>query len=112
MRKCINDGKVPVRFVLKAWPMNRGLVGVRIQALNDKRYDCIAAQTGDHIQRVRRVRASTTPLPLEGNPIFFPAREAPPLIICGRVERVFGEKRLFAGWLQYDPCRVQGAAAP
>jgi uncharacterized membrane protein len=42
IRKCVIDSGVAVRSVTKAWPMNRGMVGVRLVDLKGGRSDCIA----------------------------------------------------------------------
>src|SRR5215470_9995641 len=31
IEKCVNDARVPVLFVVKAWPKERGMVGVRLE---------------------------------------------------------------------------------
>ena len=59
------------------------------------------------LDSMRPVGAHEAPLPQSGNPVFYPAQERPPLIECGRVERVMADKRLFAGWLQYEPCATE-----
>jgi hypothetical protein len=41
--------------------------------------------------------------PSAESPVLWPAREQPPVIDCGRVERVLDRGRPF-GWLQYGPC--------
>jgi hypothetical protein len=39
-----------------------------------------------------------------GNPLFFPPREPPPIVACGRLERVLTPRGALAGYLHYDPC--------
>jgi hypothetical protein len=38
-----------------------------------------------------------------GGPLFYPAREPPPIVSCGRLERVQVRNNV-AGYLHYDPC--------
>ncbi|MCC6197989.1 MAG: hypothetical protein IT518_26350 [Burkholderiales bacterium] len=42
--------------------------------------------------------------PASGNPLFFPPREPPPIVACGRLERVLPPRGALAGYLHYDPC--------
>ncbi len=107
IQKCVNDAHVPVLFVVKAWPMNHGMVGVRLEGPHHRQHECIAAQDGMRLDSIRLVNAQEPPLPQSGNPVFYPAQERPPVIECGRVERVMADKKLFAGWLQYDPCATE-----
>lgn len=101
VRKCIIDSGLAVHSVAKAWPMNRGMVGVRLIDLQGKRSDCVADSRGKSIASVRK---ATAQLPSEGNPLFLPAREQPPSVQCGRLERV-EVAGVLHGWLNYDPCR-------
>ena len=50
--------------------------------------------------RQRRGRA----LPGAGNPIFYPPRDPPPIVNCGKLERVVPKSGAVAGYLHYDPC--------
>ena len=38
------------------------------------------------------------------NPLFYPPREPPPLVSCGKLERVHTQRGALAGYLHYDPC--------
>ncbi|MFY9560685.1 MAG: hypothetical protein WAQ52_10665 [Terriglobales bacterium] len=107
IQKCVNDAHIPVLFIVKAWPINRGMVGVRLEGPHNRQHDCIATKDGMRLDSVRPVSAHEPPLPQSGNPVFYPAQERPPLIECGRVERVVADRKLFAGWLQYDPCATE-----
>jgi len=103
IQKCINDGGVPVLFVVNAWPMDQGMVGVRLLTNQKKQYECVAARTGMRIESMRPAKAGDPKTPVKWNPIYYPAREEQTTIECGRVERVM-EKKMFLGWLQYEPC--------
>jgi hypothetical protein len=57
-------------------------------------------------RRVVATRAAAPGAELKASavsPVLWPARERPPVIDCGRVERVLDGGRP-AGWLQYGPC--------
>jgi hypothetical protein len=99
--KCVIDGGIAVDQVLQAWPMNRGKVGVRLQDRTGTPYDCVTDQTGKGSAKVTKTKA--TALPASGMPVFLPAREQPPMVSCGRLERVEAGGNL-VGWLHYDSC--------
>lgn len=104
VRKCTIDGGISVSSVGKAWPLNNGMVGVRLVDVAGQRHDCITDTAGKSVDRVQPVEQGGPPLPGEGNPIFLPAREQPPRVACGRLERVDANGAVY-GWLHYDPCR-------
>lgn len=85
--------------ILKAWPMNRGLVGVRLQDETGARRDCVADSRG-RVKEIAPVTA-TDDLPGEGSPVFYPAAGTPPILDHGRVERVLDGKERLSGWLHY-----------
>jgi hypothetical protein len=103
IQKCVNDSGVRSLFVVKAWTMKQGMIGMRLHARTGQ-YICTAARNGMRLGSI--VAVSTHEKPMAGNPIFFPAPEEPIALDCGRVERVFTGK-LVAGWLQYDPCPLE-----
>lgn len=39
-----------------------------------------------------------------GGPLFYPPREPPPIVACGRLERVLTPRGALAGYLHYDAC--------
>ena len=105
IRACLIDGGIAAEAVTVAWPMNHGLAGVRLRDTAGARHDCIADLATGRIDRVDPVASAET-APLEGDPVFLPAREASPLLTCGHVERVVdpGTGALL-GWLHYGgPC--------
>lgn len=85
--------------VLKAWPMNRGLVGVRLQDATGARRDCVAEARG-RVKELATAEASED-LPGEGSPVFYPAAGTPPILDHGRAERVLDAKGKLRGWLHY-----------
>lgn len=108
IQRCIGDMTEPVAAVTKAWPMNRGLIGVRLQDADGDRTDCIVEQTGDRIEQLEAVSAGDE-LPGENSPALLPAGEMPPRVTCGRLEKVVaGEDQVWA-YLHYGgPCAEAG----
>lgn len=39
-----------------------------------------------------------------GNALFYPPREPPPIVACGRLERVLAPRGAVAGYVHFDPC--------
>jgi hypothetical protein len=66
--------------------------------------DCVADLAGRGTPRIDAVGAAEPPLPNAGNPRFYPPREPPPLVNCGKLERVVTKSGAVAGYLHYDPC--------
>jgi hypothetical protein len=110
IQKCVNDGRVPVLFVVRAWPLAEGMIGVRLLTVQRKQYECVAGKTGMRLDSIKPAKSGDPRVPAAWNPIYYPAREQPPVIACGRVERVM-EKKILVGWLQYDPCDSSARAA-
>jgi uncharacterized membrane protein len=100
---CLRDGVPSTERVGKAWPMNHGKAGVRLVDAEGTAYDCVADIGARRVETVERVSPGDS-LPGVGNPVFWPAREAPPMLQCGRVERVVDRRGRTAGHLNYDPC--------
>lgn len=98
VQRCIVDGGVAVAEVASAWPMNRGFMGVRLVDPGGGRHDCVV-ELGSG--RIEQVVPATVDLPGAGRPVFLPARERPPLVDTGRLERVLLPSGTVAGWLHY-----------
>jgi putative lipoprotein len=90
--------------VVKAWPMNRGMVGVALQNIDGGRHECIAVVDGSAVDQVELLRAEAERAPGEGNPIFTPADGAYPGSACFSHERVAGAGGGFLGWLSVRTC--------
>ncbi|TVS00340.1 MAG: hypothetical protein EA406_00685 [Rhodospirillales bacterium] len=104
IERCVAAMAEPVAAVTTAWPMNRGLIGVRLQDAGGTRTDCIVGQTGDRIDRLDVV-AEGDRLRGEDGPALLLAADGPPLLTCGRVERVVTEQGGTWGYLHYGgPC--------
>jgi putative lipoprotein len=90
--------------VVKAWPMNRWMVGVRLQNVDGGRHECIAVVDGSAVDKVELLGAVAASLPGEGNPIFTPAEGAYPGAACFSHERVENAAGSFLGWLSARIC--------
>jgi putative lipoprotein len=90
--------------VIKAWPMNHGMVGVRVQNIDGGRHQCLAVADGSAVDRVELLGAEAERAPGEGNSIFTPADGAYPGAACFRHERVETTDGRFLGWLSTRTC--------
>ena len=87
VQRCVRDAGVDAEAVVNAWPMNRGQAGVRLRDTGGDRFDCVVDLETGAIDDVRPVAADDTQ-PGEGQPVWIPDRDSPPVLTCGRVERV------------------------
>ncbi|MEP7330236.1 MAG: hypothetical protein ABI777_13585 [Betaproteobacteria bacterium] len=104
MNLCLTREGAKAKWISKAWPMNHGLGLVRMVETDGKSVDCVVDLTGRGNPKIDPVNPADPPLPNVGNPIYYPARDTPPLVACGRLERVPGKGNAVAGYLHYDPC--------
>lgn len=100
---CVLDSGLAVERIDLAWPMNKGLVGVRLRDAAGNRHDCLAESGGGAIVGVEALSDATAHMKGEANPVFYPAREQPPLVEVGRIEQVVSRDGVFQGWLHYPP---------
>ena len=101
---CLREAVGELPRVVKAWPMNRGLVGVRLQNINAGRHECVAAASGAAVDRVEQLAFGAPAMPGEGDPIFTPAAGAYPGAACFGHERVEIGEGVFRGWLSSRIC--------
>jgi membrane-bound inhibitor of C-type lysozyme len=101
---CLGEPVGDLPRVIKAWPMNRGMAGVRLQNIDAGRHECIAAADGSVVDRVKLLAFDAELAPGEGNPIFTPADGAYPGGACFSHERVETEIGRFLGWLSARAC--------
>ncbi|HEX4852796.1 hypothetical protein [Arenimonas sp.] len=102
--RCVQDAGVVTVAVTSAWPMNRGKAGVRLRDPGDARFDCIVDLGSGKIDNVTAVAADDR-VPNEGQPLWLPAGNGPPILGCGRVERVMLGGDAVVGYLHYtDGC--------
>jgi hypothetical protein len=92
------------KWVSRAAPASQGTGVVRIVETTGSSVDCVADLTGRGTPKIDAVAAAEPPLPNGGNPRFYPPREPPPLVNCGKLERVVTKSGAVAGYLHYDPC--------
>ncbi len=101
---CVLREGARARVVTKAWPLPQGKAGVRILGTTGASVDCIVEANGRGSPAMSAVDASAAPLPGAGNPQFYLAREQPPIVNCGRLERAQSSRGTLIGYLHYDPC--------
>jgi uncharacterized membrane protein len=110
VRRCTIDAGVAVERISKAWPTDRGTVTLRLVDLRGGLHDCSVDPSGSGVVALRAVSPEAPALPGADAPRFLPAREASPIIACGRVERVVDAGARLLGWLHYDACDADGTA--
>jgi uncharacterized membrane protein len=91
-------------YVTKAWPMNRGLVGVRTRNAVAGWFDCVADYDGRGVERFEAVTADAGPAPGEGSVLYTPVAGRPPGGSCWRHERVQDTSGNPLGWLSTNDC--------
>jgi uncharacterized membrane protein len=74
---CLGATAGPAPRVTKAWPMNRGMVGVRTRNGAGGRFACIAPVVGGPPDRFEPVPAGSRRLPGEDAVVFSPAPQSP-----------------------------------
>lgn len=94
---CLAREGARAQSVANAAAAGSGTVRVRIVETNGA-VDCTVDAAGRGTPAI--AAADGTPVP---GPLFYPAREPPPIVSCGRLERV-QLKGGTAGYLHYDPC--------
>lgn len=97
--RCALDGGVATEAVTAAWPVNHGKATVRLRDSGMERFDClIDMETGD----IESVTPATGQTPAEAaGPLWLPARDNPPVLTCGRVERVMDVGDIVRAYLHY-----------
>jgi uncharacterized membrane protein len=98
--RCTNDAGVDTVDVPTAWPMNHGMATVRLRDSGGARFDCRVDLGSQRIEDVTPVAPADTQ-PGEGEPRWLPPREAPPVLVCGRVEEVLADDGSSLGYLHY-----------
>jgi hypothetical protein len=96
---CVARDGVKVKAVASVSGTTQGPVRVRMIETAGTNVDCIVDAGG---------RGTAAIAPASGDatvgPLFYPPREPPPLVACGRLERVQTPRGALAGYLHYDPC--------
>lgn len=97
--------------ITKAWPMNRGMAGVRIESRDGRRWDCVAPLVGGSIDSLRPVEPEEPALPGEGLPVFVPGAGSQPEG-CARFEQVVEPEGAVRGWLSVGRCATVAPITP
>ena len=103
INSCLAVSSGDLTSVLKAWPMNHGMIGVRTINSNGGRYDCLAPSDGLGEVHTELVEANTNRLPEEGAVRFTPASGAYPGGECFSHQRL-EHNGIFIGWLSRNNC--------
>lgn len=94
---CLAREGARAQSVASAAATGSGTVRVRIVEAKGA-VDCTIDATGRGAPQIAAADGTAVP-----GPLFYPAREPPPIVACGRLERV-QLKGGIAGYLHYDPC--------
>jgi len=101
---CLASGEARAKWVAKAGPAGNGTATVRMVQASGKAVDCESDMSGKGAPKIAAVSAVDPPLLGSGNPLYYPARDTPPMVRCGKLERVTGRNGATTGYLHYDPC--------
>lgn len=101
---CIAREGNRAKWVAGAAPTSQGTGVVRVVETTGVSVDCVAELAGRGTPKIDAVATANPPLPSAGNPLFYPPREPPPMVNCGKLERVVIKSGALAGYLHYDPC--------
>jgi uncharacterized membrane protein len=99
---CINDGGVPVASVAHAAPLEDGRASALLRSTDGSLQTCTVDLATRKIESIEPL-AGTAPAGTD-RPRLLPAREQPPLVTCGRLERALDERGQLIGYLHYEPC--------
>ncbi|CAM3453491.1 YbaY family lipoprotein [Thalassospira profundimaris] len=100
---CLAKNPGDLVSVLKAWPMDHGMVGVRTINGNGGRYDCLVTSDGMGTAHTEQVETTTNILPGEDVVRYTPANSAYPGGECFAHERL-EQNGVFIGWLSEKTC--------
>ena len=99
---CVAREGARLKAVADASPQGSGSVKVRLVETTGATLDCTVDASGRGTPALALVADCRRPAP--ANPLFYPPREPPPLVSCGKLERVLTPRGALAGYLHYDPC--------
>jgi len=94
----------PSPYVTKAWPMNKGFVGVRTRGGDGGWFGCIALADGTSVDRFEMLPRGEPLLPGENVTLFTPAGGTPRAGNCWEHERVLDTAGKLLGYLSYNKC--------
>lgn len=91
--------------VLRAWPMDHGMAGVRLHDLLSRQWECVAPVTGGTVDQFGPAGDGPGGPPDPGNgPVFTRAPGAPPPGPCVEHEEITGSDGEVQGWLSFRVC--------
>lgn len=97
--RCTLDAGVATEAVTAAWPTNRGTAIVRLRDAGNDRFDCLIDLETGEIESVSPAGEPT--VSEQAGPLWLPARDTPPVLHCGKVERVMDVGDTVRGYLHY-----------
>jgi hypothetical protein len=97
---CVTREGARLKAVANASPQGSSSVKVRLMSTTGAVLDCSADASG----RGTPSLAAVADAPAPGSPLYYPPRDPPPLVSCGKLERVLTPRGALAGYLHYDPC--------
>jgi hypothetical protein len=96
---CVAREGVKLKAVAGVAGSTQGPVRVRVLETGGGAIDCTVDAGG---RGTPAISAASGDVP--SGPLFYPPREPPPIVACGRLERVQTPRGSLAGYLHYDPC--------
>lgn len=111
VQACLDRTPGEGAYVTKAWPMNRGMVGVRTRNASVGWFECVAQQDGRAIDRFAPVNATAERVVDEERVLYVPADEVRQEGNCFRHEQLLDDAGRPLGWLTANACwRAPGSA--
>ena len=99
---CVNDGRIPVASVAHAALPETGRAHVLLRSTDGSLQTCTVDPAKRQVESMQPL-VGTGPSGID-RPRWLPAREQPPLVTCGRLERSLDERGRLTGYLHYEPC--------
>jgi hypothetical protein len=103
MNACLANAAGRAKWIAHAAPNGHGAAVVRVVETSTTVVDCEVDLDGKGPAKSAPVTIDSPALPT-GQPLFYPAREPPPMVTCGKLERVGARNGTLVGYLHYDPC--------
>jgi uncharacterized membrane protein len=106
VQRCVSESGFTVREVAKAWSPSKGAVAARLSTQDGKAWTCAVDAASRAKPVLVAVAADAPPLAGANAPVYYPPRDPPPIVACGRLERIAsgGPRSRTEGWLHYDRC--------
>jgi len=96
---CVARDAAKLKAVAGSSDAAQGPVRIQLVETGGATVDCTIDASGRGTPTLTAASATTVT-----GPLFYPPREPPPLVACGRLERVQTPRGALAGYLHYDPC--------